>query len=252
MKPPRTALITGATAGIGRSYAEHLASLGTHVVLVARDQQRLEQLATRLAAQTTTEVLVADLANRSDLERVAQRAAHSDVDFVVNNAGFGLNTPFLSGRSDAEHALIDVLVTAVMAVTHAALPGMVARGSGGVITVSSVAGWMTSGTYSAAKAWATTFSESMYLQTKGTGVHVMALCPGYIRTEFHARANMATDSIPRWMWLDVDQLVAQSLRDFERGKPVSVPSAKYRLLALLAQYLPRPLVRQLSTVTRRR
>ena len=212
----------------------------------------LEQVAADLGWLTTTEVIVADLSVPADLERVAQRVAHSDVDLLVNNAGFGLNTPFLHGRSDAEHALIGVLVTAVMALTHAALPGMVARGAGGVITVSSVAGWMASGTYSAAKAWATTFSESMYLQTRGTGVHVMALCPGFTRTEFHARADMATATIPAWMWLDVDAVVAAALRDLERRKPVSVPSARYRALALVAQYLPRPLVRRISTVSRRR
>lgn len=252
MRSPRTAVITGATAGIGRSFAQQLARRGVHVVLVARDRARLESLAAELAGQTTTEVIVADLADRGDLERVSQRVAHSDVDLVINNAGFGLNTPFLAGRSDAEHALIDVLITAVMAVTHAALPGMVSRGSGGVITVSSVAGWMTSGTYSAAKAWATTFSESMYLQTRGTGVHVMALCPGFTRTEFHARAEMSTDTIPGWMWLDVDRVVAEALRDFDRAKPVSVPSLRYRGLALLAQYLPRPVLRRISALSRRR
>lgn len=252
MATVRTAVITGATAGIGRSFAHYYARRGAHVVLVARDRARLEALAAELGALTTTEIVAADLSRPADLERVAQRVAHSDVDIVVNNAGFGLNTPFLEGRSDAEHALIGVLVTAVMALTHAALPGMVARRSGGVINVSSVAGWMTSGTYSAAKAWATTFSESMYLQTKGRGVHVMALCPGYTRTEFHARAAMATSTIPGWMWLDADRVVDEAVRDFERGRPISVPGRQYRALALVAQYLPRPLVRRISTVSRRR
>lgn len=247
---PRTAIVTGATAGIGRSFASALVDRGMHVVLVARDEARLARVAAELG--DSAEVLVADLATAAGVAHVAARAAQDDVELVVNNAGFGLNTPFTDSVLAAEQSLVDVLVTAVMRVTHAALPGMISRGRGGVINVSSVAGWMTSGSYSAAKAWVTTFSESLAVSLRHQPVHVMALCPGYVRTEFQQRADMRVDAIPGWMWLDADRLVEAALRDFERGRAVSVPSARYKLLAGLTRWLPRAAVRRISVVSRSR
>jgi hypothetical protein len=110
---------------------------------------------------------------------------------------------------------------------------------------------MSSGTYSSAKAWVTSFSEALATLHKNSNVHVMALCPGYTRTEFHSRANMETETIPNWMWLDVDAAVAKSLKDFNNGKVISVPGMQYKLLSLIAQYLPRPIVRKLSVASRR-
>ena len=248
-----TALITGASAGIGASYAKQLAASGTDLVLVARDAVRLETLANELKAKHSVqvEVLPADLADRGQLEKVCTRAAQSDIDLVVNNAGFGIKQPFVGGTIEAEQNLLDVLVIAVMRITHAALPGMLQRDRGGIINVSSVAGWMSSGTYSSAKAWVTSFSEALATLHKKSNVHVMALCPGYTRTEFHARANMETETIPNWMWLDVDAAVAKSLKDFKNGKVISVPGMQYKFLSLVAQYLPRPIVRKLSVASRR-
>jgi short-subunit dehydrogenase len=196
------------------------------------------------------ELLIADLANRSEMGEVACRAAAQDIDLVVNNAGFGIKQNFVGGELGAEQNLLEVLVTAVMKVTHAALPGQVERNRGGVINVSSVAGWLSSGTYSAAKAWVTTFSESLATQLKNKDVHVMALCPGYTRTEFHQRANMQTSTIPNWMWLDVDRVVEKALKDFFANKPVSVPGLQYKFLSLVAKYLPRPIVRKISNQSR--
>lgn len=248
-----TALITGASASIGASYAKQLAASGTDLVLVARDAVRLETLANELKAKHSVqvEVLPADLADRGQLEKVCTRAAQSDIDLVVNNAGFGIKQPFVGGTIEAEQNLLDVLVIAVMRITHAALPGMLQRDRGGIINVSSVAGWMSSGTYSSAKAWVTSFSEALATLHKKSNVHVMALCPGYTRTEFHARANMETETIPNWMWLDVDAAVAKSLKDFKNGKVISVPGMQYKFLSLVAQYLPRPIVRKLSVASRR-
>jgi short-subunit dehydrogenase len=248
-----TALITGASAGIGTSYAKQLAATGSDLVLVARDLTRLEALATELKAAhgVQVEVLQADLSDRTQLDKVCARAALDDIDLVVNNAGFGIKQPFVGGTIEAEQNLLDVLVTAVMRITHGAMPGMIARDRGGVINVSSVAGWMSSGTYSSAKAWVTSFSEALATLHKKSNVHVLALCPGYTRTEFHSRANMEIQTIPNWMWLDVDDVVAKSLKDFEKGKPISVPGMQYKFLSLVAQYLPRPIVRKLSIVSRR-
>jgi short-subunit dehydrogenase len=250
----RTALITGATAGIGRAFALELAARGMNLVLVARDEPRLLALAGELNFDFGVEVQVmsADLSNQTQIDEVACRAAAEDIDLVVNNAGFGLNQPFVGGDLKAEQQMLDVLVTAVMRITHSALPGMVERNRGGVINVSSVASWLASGTYSAAKSWVTTFSESLATQLRSSDVHVMALCPGFTRTEFHERANMETTTIPEWMWLEVDAVVKEALTDFAGQHAVSVPGVQYKSLGLVAQYLPRPLVRKISVMQARR
>ena len=247
-----TALVTGATAGIGFEFAQQLAARGLNLVLVARNADRLSAVATELqkAHNVDVQILVADLSLREDTDRVAEFARASDIDLVINNAGFGLNQSFFNDGVDDEQALLDVLVTSVLRISHAALPGMQQRNRGGIINVSSVAGWMSSGTYSAAKSWVTTFSESLALQLRNQPIHVMALCPGFTRTEFQDRAGMQTDTIPNWMWLETKSVVATALRDFEKGRAVSVPGIQYKVLALVAQYLPRPLVRNLSVRSR--
>ena len=143
----------------------------------------------------------------------------------MNNAGFGVNQQFVDGDVEEEQAMLDVLVVAVMRLTHAALPGMIGRGTGGVINVSSVASFIAGGTYSAAKSWCTVFCESVDRSVAGTGVTVMALCPGFTHTEFHERGGMDVSHLPDWMWLDAPDLVSDALADFRRGKPVSVPGA---------------------------
>lgn len=249
----RMALVTGATAGIGYEFADELASRGMNLVIVARNEERLNTIARQLRSRygVLVDVLPADLSIREQVDVVAQRAGQPDVDLVINNAGYGLNESFFDNDVEAEQQLLDVLVTAVMRISHAALPSMRERNRGGIINVSSVAGWMSSGTYSAAKSWVTTFSESMAMQLRDTDVHVMALCPGFTRTEFQDRAGMETQTIPDWMWLDARQVVRDALTDFAGGQPVSVPGVQYKALGLVAQYLPRPLVRALSVMSRR-
>ncbi len=247
-----TALVTGATAGIGAEFAAQLAARGDDLVLVARDRERLEAYADDLRARhrVVVEVLVADLTDLDQLATVEARLRDSarPVELLVNNAGFGVNQLFLDGDLNAEQSMLDVLVTAVMRLTHAALPGMVARGTGGVINVSSVASFIAGGTYSAAKSWCTVFSESVDRQLAGTGVTVMALCPGFTHTEFHQRGGMDVSHLPDWMWLDAPDLVRDALADFRRGKPVSVPGAQYKAIRVLTAVLPRPLVRRASAV----
>ena len=250
----RTALITGATSGIGKAYAQELASRGMDLVIVARNLERLVTLAGQLNLDfgIHVEVLQADLSKREGTDEVAFRAAGDDIDLVINNAGFGLKQEFIGGDLLAEQQLLDVLVTAVMRITHAALPGMVARDQGGVINVSSMAGWLASGTYSAAKSWVTTYSESLSTQLKDSNVNVMAVCPGFTRTDFFSRAEMNETTVPEWMWLDASQVVKESLTDFAGGNAVSVPGFHYKSLGLVAQYLPRPLVRIISVMQTRK
>lgn len=243
-----TALITGATSGIGLAFARTLARRGHDLVLVARDRERLDVVAAELRGhRVEVDVLVADLADRAQLATVEERLRAQPVEILVNNAGFGVPQKFSTGDLEAEQQMLDVLVTAVMRLTHAALPGMIARGSGAVLNVSSVAGWITGGTYSAAKAWVTVFSESLSIELAGTGVHVTAVCPGYTHTEFHQRASMEMDAVPEWMWLDTQDVVDRALVDVRKGRPVSVAGTQYKALSLAAQYLPRPLVRALGS-----
>jgi len=247
-----TALITGATAGIGAEFARQIAARGDDLVLIARDEARLHAVADELSARhrVRCEVLVADLADRAALRTVEERLADTarPVDLLVNNAGFGVNQHFVGGDVEAEQAMLDVLVTAVMRLTHAALPGMIGRGTGGVINVSSVASFIAGGTYSAAKSWCTVFSESLDRSLDGTGVTVMALCPGFTHTEFHERGGMDVSHLPDWMWLDAPDLVRSALADFRRGKTVSVPGAQYKAIRVLTGVAPRPLVRRFSGV----
>jgi short-subunit dehydrogenase len=250
-----TALITGATAGIGRAFAELLAERGSELVLVARDEARLTDLADRLAAShgIDASVLPADLASDGGCRLVMDRLADPTrpVTVLVNNAGFGVNQRFVGGDLPTEERLLDVLVRATLRLTHAALPGMVDRGEGSVINVSSVAGWIPTGTYGAAKAWVTVFTEGLASELAGTGVHVTAVCPGLTRTEFHDRAGMQMERLPDWAWLDARRVAEEGLRAARAGRTISVPSKRYSSMSLAVRYLPRPVLRRLTSLSPR-
>jgi short-subunit dehydrogenase len=238
----RTALVTGPTAGIGRSFADQLAARQYDLVLVSRDKQRLDEQAAQLRERygVQVEVLPADLSDRASLEvveaRVADRA--QPVDLLVNNAGFGHKLPFTENAVEAEQQMLDVLVTAVMRLSHAAIGPMLERGHGAIVNVSSVAGFLPRGTYSAAKAYVTSFSQWLDLTYRDRGVRGMALCPGFVRTEFHARMGVGRESAPRWMWLDADRLVADALADLDKGRSLSIPSKRYKALSAVARLTP--------------
>jgi uncharacterized protein len=238
----RTALITGPTSGIGRSFATALAGRGYDLVLVARDAGRLEQLAVELRRlhRVEVEVLPADLTDRAQLAVVEARVADvtRPVELLVNNAGFGHKRPFSDNDVEDEQQMLDVLVTAVLRLTHAAVRVMAGRGSGAVVNVSSVAGFLPRGTYSAAKAYVTSFSEWVDLTYRARGVRAMALCPGFVKTEFHQRMGVGRGSAPSWMWLDPDRLVREALDDLDSGKRISIPTRRYKALATLARCTP--------------
>jgi hypothetical protein len=247
-----TALITGSTAGIGLAFAEVLAEEGSDLVLVARSTERLTALAERLSAQhgVQAEALPADLSTDEGCRAVTRRLGSPalPIDLLVNNAGFGVNQAFVGGDLAEEERMLDVLVRATLRLTHAALPGMVDRGAGVVINVSSVAGWLPVGTYSAAKSWVTVFTEGLAVELAGTGVTATAVCPGLTRTEFHERADMEVGSLPGFAWLEARRVAEEGLRAARAGRVISVPSKRYSGLSTAAQYTPRPILRRLTTL----
>lgn len=248
-----TALVTGATAGIGHAFAVHLARRGHDLVLVARDATRLDTVAATLRTDhgVEVEVLVADLVQPDQLRTVEDRLREParPVDLLVNNAGFGLKKRFLDNPVDDEVAMLDVLVTAVLRLSHAALGPMVARGSGGVINVSSVAAFLPRGTYSATKAWVNSFSEWAANEYRGQGVTVMALCPGFTKTEFHERMQVTKGD--GFMWLDVDFLVAKALDDYDKGRVFSIPGAQYKAVVGLTRLIPSRALQGLQSIGRK-
>ena len=240
------ALITGPTSGLGAGYARRFASDGFDLVLVARDIARLEDLAVELRAANgiDVEVLAADLSVADDRDRVVQRLA-AGVRVLVNNAGFGTSGEFWTTHPALLQRQLDVNVTAVMHLTRAALPPMLEAGAGSVINIASVAGLLSGrgSTYSASKAWVVFFSEGLANGLDGTGVGVHAVCPGFVRTEFHQRAGIEMASIPAPLWLTVDDVVSESLADIAKGKVVSIPGPQYKVLTSAGRLVPRCLVR---------
>lgn len=239
----QTALVTGATAGIGAEFARQLADRGHDLVLVARDGERLHAVAADLSARfdVAVEIIVADLTDASARSTVETRLADSarPIGVLVNNAGSGLPLDYDLNPIDDEERQLELLATVPLRLTHAVLPGMIERRSGTVITVASLAAYGPLGTYSAAKAWAVTFSRWANAYYKPAGVTVTALAPGFVRTEFHERMDVTRESMaPRFMWLDVEPLVRSALRAADRGRAVSIPSIRYRLLSLVMWAIP--------------
>ncbi len=247
-----TALVTGASAGLGLEFAWQLATARHDLVLVARDEQRLERLASalRAAAGVHVEVLAADLTDPAGLDAVAARLRSPDraVGLLVNNAGMGLHQPFVGGDLAREEQALDLMVRAVLVLSHAAAPVMVERGRGAVLNVASVAALMASGTYSAHKAWVRTFTEGLAAELRGTGVTATALCPGLTHTEFHRRAGVSEQSYPEIAWLGAERVVATALADVRRGAVISTPSLRYRIASGALRVMPRSAVRQLRSV----
>ncbi len=235
-----TALITGASSGLGAAFARRLAGDGLTLILNGRDEERLRATAENLRKRYGVEVetLPADLTTDDGIEAVAERL-RGGVDLLVNNAGFAHRRSYLKVPIEDELRMLKLHCEAVLRLTSAALPGMVAKGRGGVINVASVAAYFPSGsTYGASKAWLVQFSQAAAGEVADKGVRVMALCPGFTRTELHQRAGIDPGRIPGFLWLDADRVVAEAMRDFARGLRVSVPARRYKLIAAVGRLTP--------------
>lgn len=244
----RRALVTGASAGIGRAFAERLAAAGTDLVVVARRREVLEALAADLEGRhgVAVEVLAADLTDPGQLARIEDRAADpgNPVDLLVNNAGAGASGPFHRASPRDSRAVFALNALAPLRLTHAVLPGMVDRGRGGVLNVSSLAGFQPvpySAVYAATKAFLTSLTVAVRDEVAGTGVAVTALCPGFVRTDMFAEA---ADRIPARLLLDPGEVATAGLAGLARGRPVVVPGAPYRAWAAAGRLLPRAVVRR--------
>ena len=249
--PRRVALITGPTSGIGEGFARRYAADGYDIVLVSRDADRLNQLAAELTNEggSGVEVLPADLAESAGRAKVADRLA-AGVDLLVNNAGFGTSGEFWTADPAVLQSQLDVNVTAVMQLTRAALPAMIDNGTGTVINVASVAGLLSGrgSTYSASKAYVVSFTEGLAVGLRGTGVGIHVVCPGYVHTEFHDRAGIDMTSLPSFMWLDVDDVVRETLSAVARGNVLIIPGLQYKAITTVSRMVPRTLSRAATSV----
>jgi short-subunit dehydrogenase len=244
------ALVTGASSGLGASFARQLAASGNDLVLVARGVEPMERLGAELSGdhKVQVEVLGADLADRAQLSTVADRIAAGDVDTVVNNAGFGFYGPVAEHSVEQELGMVDVDVAAVVALTLAAVKAMVPRRAGSILNVSSVAGFAStpdSATYSAAKSFVLMFTEALHDEVLPSGVHVSVLCPGFTRTNFQANAGL-DPKLPAFAWADAEDVVRAGLAALARNQAVCVPGVLNKVMASSPRFGPRPLVRRMA------
>ena len=252
--PFGSALVTGASSGIGEAMVRRLARAGVPTVVVARRANRLKDLAKELADEPgAVEVLAADLSGRTGVTRVRDRLADPDrpIELVVNNAGFGASGQVAELDTDRLRDQIGVNVLALTVLTRAALPGMIARRRGWILNVSSVAGFQPVprlAVYAATKAYVTSFTEALHEELRGTGVKATTLCPGLTRTEFIAvsRGSNPGASYPAMAWLSADEVAGEGLADTARGKALSVPGPQYKALVATSGFVPRGMMRRMS------
>jgi uncharacterized protein len=247
------AVVTGASAGIGKEFCQQLAGQGNDLLVVARDAARLEELRSALEGKygITVDVFPADLSLDDDVTRLVGLVAGSPrLELLVNNAGFGSRGMLADASPRRQEAMLRLHTLAPMRLTQAALPALLTKGKGAIVNVSSVASFLYSAgnvNYCATKSYLTTFSEGLAAELRGSGVRVQALCPGFTRSEFHDRMEVDASALPGWMWMSAVQVVAASLRNLSRSGPVvCVPGLRYKLIVLLLRHMPRALIGALS------
>jgi short-subunit dehydrogenase len=243
------AVVTGASAGIGKVFCERLAARGHDLLLVARDGNRLEALKQELQQRygVGVEVFPADLTNETDVSLLAETLTRSpNLALLVNNAGFGTRDALADASPARQEAMLQLHAVAPMRLTQAALPVLLKNKRGAIVNVSSVASFLFSANnvnYCATKAYLRVFSEGLAAELGGTGVKVQALCPGFTHSEFHRRMGVDATDIPGWMWMSAARVVDRSLAALGRGWPVvCVPGFRYKLIVLLLRITPRWLI----------
>ena len=253
--PFKSALVTGASSGIGEALVELLAAQNIPTIVVARRRDRLEELAARHACVT---VLAADLTTSRGLQAVVARVADTTnpIDLVVNNAGFGTSGAFFALDADRLDREVQLSVAALTRISRAALGAMVPRGRGYLLNVSSVASFQSApklAVYAATKAYVTSLTEALHEEVRGTGVHVTALCPGLTRTEFQSVSSTEryASAYPSFAWLEADEVACAGLVDVAKGKALSIPGGLYKGLVATAGFLPRALVRRAASIVQR-
>lgn len=243
-KNRRSALITGASSGIGAEFARQLAPQGYDLVLVARRKERLDELASELnqAYDIYVDVLPADLTEESQIQAVETHIQENEpLDLLVNNAGFGMHGKFADIDISKHLTMLQIHDIACVRLTRAVLPGMLNRKKGGIINVSSISGLIPLGniTYGTTKAFQVIFSEALQMELSGTGIRIQALCPGYTYTEFHDKQDLSgfqRSRLPNFLWTSAEEVVSVSLKGLEKGKVVVVPGTIYRLFASLGRW----------------
>jgi hypothetical protein len=256
--PRRLALVTGASSGIGRAFAERLARDAWDLVLVARRRDRLEELAAELRrrGEGRVEVLAADLGDGSGVRAVEERIEKAPtLDLLVNNAGFGTSGPFAELDRDAEEGEIRLNVLALVRLTHAALAAFGARRHGSIVNVSSLAGFQPApytATYAATKAFVNSFTQALAEELRGSGIRLQLLCPGFTRTEFQDVAGVRTETIPGFAWMEPAAVVDASLEGLRRGTLVVVPGSGNKVLGSVIRALPAAVVRRAGGILLRR
>jgi uncharacterized protein len=239
--PKPLAVITGASSGLGAVFARKLAARGYDLLLVARRGDRLDQLSSEIGGRV--EPLIADLTVAEDVERAARRLSDPRLAVLVNNAGFGIHAPFATAPLEPQMRMHRLHIDCVLRLTHAALAGMVARNTGAVINVASVAGFLRSAgtaSYCGTKSWMIAFTEALHLELRqqAPGVTVQALCPGFTYTEFQDVAQVDPGKVPKWLWMTPESVVDASLAGLERRKLFVVPGRRYQWIVAITTKLP--------------
>ncbi|MBA3655424.1 MAG: SDR family oxidoreductase [Actinobacteria bacterium] len=253
------ALVTGASSGIGLAFARRLAADGNDLVVVARSGGRLHELAEELKRthRSEAEVLVADLTTPDGVAAVERRLADTSqaVDLLVNNAGFGTFGRFAELPIDKEVEEIELNVVALVRLTRAVLPGLIARRTGGVINVASIAAYQPGpweATYCATKAFVHSFSQALHEEVKSSGVKVLSLCPGFTVTEFQDRSGADSSGVPGFVTQTADQVVDAALKAYRRGRAIRVPGGPNKVLAATARLSPQLMARKMAGAVGRR
>ncbi|MBD3420057.1 MAG: SDR family NAD(P)-dependent oxidoreductase [Chitinivibrionales bacterium] len=251
------ALITGATSGIGAAFARRLASAGCSLILTGRREEKLRSSTSELRAggASQIDVLIGDLADEAHRSAIAKKIPTLPrLDFLVNNAGFNIHANVEEADPQQLRSIIDVHCTATVELTHAALGVMKRNGRGAIVNVSSLASFTPgsgSATYCATKAFVTTFTEALYLELSDSGIRVQALCPGWVRSDFHTRRGIMLSNMPAFLWMEADYVVNESLHALERKKILCIPKFRFKLIAFLCRHLPRVVYFSLMPTFRR-